>query len=376
MLDSHLKEYVVSILKTIVETEHKVKEKKNIRVYDDRIAMACTLCGDSDKVQSKKRGNLYLKSLRYKCFNCGQSETLFSFVRRYNIDIDLDKRVEIIDYINENMDKIKWNEDDFVVNNLDKLIPIEDLTNYFENDDKSPIKDFKPIQKGSRVYNYLIGRRITNHDDIYEATFWHTDKWSEPVLINVNQSKGKVIGIQVRNIKGRDSRFFKIFQFSELYKRVYKIDIDEIEKLGYDKLSLLYNVLKVNWEMPITVFEGFLDTKFFPNAIGCVGTNTDLSFLLNQDIKMRFFYDYDKTGLKKQKEMLKEGHSVFLWERFFDKWASTSRNPSSALYKMKTNIVDLNDVGKLVNNPYITLELEQHFSVDEMDLFWIKDLEY
>lgn len=374
-------DYIKSVIKDILEKNHTHKSKKEVKLAPtssnpDRLNFACPICGDSDKVTSKKRGNLYIKSLRFKCFNCGETETFFSFARRFNHEIDLDKKIDMIDYINENMDKIKWNEDDFVLNNLDKLIPIEDLTTYFNTNDDSPITDFRPVQKGSRVFNYLNDRKIFNHDDIYEGTYWHTRSWSEPVLINMNQSQSKVLGIQVRNIKPRGTRFYKIYAFSEIYKKVYSKELDDIEKIGYDKLSYLYNVLKVNWDQPITIFEGFLDTKFFPNAIGCVGTNTDLTFLLNQDLKIRFFYDYDKAGLKKQKEMINNGQSVFLWERFFEEWSTKSKNPSSALYKLKTNIVDLNDIGNLINNPYKSLDLEKYFSVDEMDLYWIKDLEY
>ncbi len=337
-------EYIKSVIKDILEKNHTLKIKKEVRPSPtssnpDRLNFACPICGDSEKRTNQKRGNLYIKSLRFKCFNCGESQTFFSFARRFNTDIDFDKKLEMVDYINENMDKIKWNEDDFVIKNLDKLIPLEDLTNYFNDNEKSPIKDFKPVQQNSLIYNYLVDRKIFNHEDIYEGTYWHTPNWKEPVLINLNQSKGKILGIQTRNIKARGTRFYKIFAFSDLYKRVTGNDLDDIEKIGYDKLSYLYNILKVNWELPITVFEGYLDTKFFPNSIGCVGTNTDLTFILNQDVKVRFFYDYDKAGLKKQKEMIGMGKPVFLWERFFEEWASTSKNPGSALHKLKITLI-------------------------------------
>jgi predicted RNA-binding Zn-ribbon protein involved in translation (DUF1610 family) len=372
-------EYIKSVVKDILDRNHNNKTKREIKltptsVDPEKLNFACPICGDSEKISSKKRGNLYLKSLRYKCFNCGESESFLSLAKRFDHELDLDKKVQMVDYINENIDKIRFSEDEFVIKNLDKLIPIEELTKYFNEDDESKITDFKPVQKGSRVYNYLNDRKIFNHDDIYEGVYWHTRKWSEPILINMNQTQNKVLGIQVRNIKNRDNRFYKIFAFSELYKSVYKKDLDDIEKIGYDKLSYLYNILKVNWNYPITVFEGFLDTKFFPNSVGCVGTNTDLSILLNQDIKIRFFYDYDKAGLKKQKELIRDGYSVFLWEKFFENWSSTSKNPSSAIIKLKHNIVDLNDIAKIVNNPYKALNMENYFSVDELDMLWIKDI--
>lgn len=369
-----IKPYIKAIMEKIALENHTNKEKQKVREYTDRFSIACPICNDSDKHTHKKRGNLYLKSLRYKCFNCGESETFFSFMKRFNVDVDLDRKMEMVDYIHENMDKIKWNEDDFVINNLNKLIPIEDLANFFNTNEDSPITNFSPVKPGSLVHQYLIERKIYIHDDIYEGSYWHTKKWFDPVLININQAKNKVLGIQVRNLKGRDKRFYKIIPFSDMYEMVYSKELDEIEKIGYNKLSYLYNILKVNWEYPITVFEGFLDTKFFPNSIGCVGTNTDLRFLLNQDIKLRFFYDYDKTGLKKTKEMINNNQSVFLWERFFEDWSKKSKQPTLALLKLQKNVVDLNDVGKIVNNPYKTFDLEKYFSIDAMDLFWIRDL--
>jgi hypothetical protein len=376
--ENEIKTYIKPLLQEIVLNHHTHKQKQDVKVFSDRLAIACVICGDSTKTPSKKRGNLYLKSLRYKCFNCGDSHTLFGFLKLFNQEIDLEKKNELAIYVDENISKSKWHEDEFVTNNLDKLIPIEKLVEVFNNgDDDCHFTDFRPVTKGSRVYNYLIARKITNHDDIYEATYWHNNNWNEPVLVNMNQAQGKVIGIQTRNIKeSKAKRFYKIIPFSELYHMVYKEELDEIEKIGYDKLSYLYNILKVDWGRPITVFEGFLDTKFFPNAIGCVGTNTDVNFIINQGVDIRFFYDYDAAGIKKQKEFIRTGQKVFLWEKLFEKWASTSKNPYSAYNKLRDNIVDLNDVAKLVSQPYTKLELDKYFSIDQMDMMWIKDLSY
>jgi hypothetical protein len=375
MTETDIKHFVTINLKDIVAKNHIIKTKQDVKVFSDRVAIACVCCGDSDKVHSKKRGNLYLKSLRYKCFNCGVSYTLFEFLKKYNQDIDLETKRDLADYVEENISKTKWHEDEFVTNNLDKLIPIEVLSDFFNGEsERSPLSDFRPVTKGSRVYHYLMERKIVNHEDIYEATYWHNNNWNEPVLINMNQAKGKVIGIQTRNLKSRDKRFYKIFSFSDLYKMVYDIELDEIEKIGYDKLSYLYNILKVNWGGTITIFEGFLDTKFFPNAIGCVGTNTDINFILNQGIDIRFFYDYDAAGVKKQKQYIKRGFPVFLWEKLFETWAATSKNPYRAYLKLTGHIVDLNDVAKVVSNPYSKLEMEKCFSKDQLDIMWVKDI--
>jgi hypothetical protein len=375
-------DYIRDVLNDLLMKKHTHPTKQRslkpmpTSIHPERLACACPVCGDSDKQPSKRRGNLYLKNMRYKCFNCDYSSTFLGLLKRFDYQISTDKKLELVEYISNNIENTSWNDDQYFANTLDKLIPIEDLTNYFNNDPDSKITDFRPVQKGSIVYKYLVNRKIFEHSDIYEGTYWHTNKWSEPVLINVNQAKDHVLGIQTRNLKAdRTKRFYKIFKFSELYNAVYPDkELDEIEVIGYDKLSYLYNILKVDWTRPVTVFEGFLDTKFFPNAIGCTGTSTDLTFILNQEADIRFVYDYDKTGMKKTKKMLSQEYSVFLWDLFFKEWSKQSKNPQSAYRKIISNIVDLNDVGKVVTNPYIKLEMERFFSRDRMDLMYIKDL--
>ena len=103
-------------------------------------------------------------------------------------------------------------------------------------------------------------------------------------------------------------------------------------------------------------------------------SNTDLNFILNQEVEVRFFYDYDETGIKKAKEMIEMGYSVFLWERLFDFWASKTENPSRAGRELREKVKDLNNVAKLIDNPYIKLELNKFFSKDKMDKIYIKNL--
>jgi len=374
--------YIKDVMNDLLHKSHqhptKQKSLKSMpsSYNPERLACACPICGDSEKQLSKRRGNLYLKTMRYKCFNCDYTSTFLGLLKKFGYQIDTDKKLELVEYISNNIEKTSWDDDQYIANSLDKLIPIDDLSNYFNTNEESQITDFKPITKNSIVYKYLIARKIYDHSDIYEATYWYTNNWSEPVLININQSKNLVLGIQIRNLKkDRSKRFYKIIKFSELYEQLYpNKELDDIEKIGYDKLSYLYNILKIDWTQTITIFEGFLDTKFFPNSIGCTGTSTDLTFILNQEAKIRFVYDYDKTGLRKTKKMLKLGYSVFLWDLFFKNWSKKSKNPQSAYKKLLLNIVDLNDVGKIVHNPYQKLEMYNFFSKDKIDLMYIKDI--
>lgn len=373
---SFTKEDAKIILQDLLNKEFtKIAEKRRIVTREKEYAIACPCCGDSNKNMSKKRGTLYFNSFRYRCFNCGEKTTLLGLLKRFEIHIDPHQKLQIVEYVQEASQRVQFSEDEFVTKNLDKLIDLEELSIWFNTNPNSIIKNFKPVTNGSKVWKYLVDRKIFNFDNLYEGIYHYTTKWSEPVLINLNHSRGKVLGIQTRNLKlDRNLRKYRIFPFSELWEMLYpNKELDEIECIGYNRLSYLYNILNIDWSSPITIFEGALDTKFFPNSIGCVGTNTDINFILNQDVDIRFFYDYDNTGIKKSKELLEQGYPVFLWEKVFDFWSSKTKNPSKAGRELRDKIVDLNDIAKIINNPYSKLELEKMFSLDKMDLIYIRN---
>ena len=153
--------------------------------------------------------------------------------------------------------------------------------------------------------------------------------------------------------------------------------MDEIEAISYNKLSHFYNILNIDFDKPITIFEGFLDSIFYPNSIGMVGAKNDqdlLRFLTESDadLKLKFFYDNDTTGISKASKMLKKGFSVFLWNKLFDKLIDKDKNKYSAKDKLK-EIIDLNDLVKKAKNPniYESLKLEKFFSIDEFDLIYL-----
>jgi len=116
----------------------------------------------------------------------------------------------------------------------------------------------------------------------------------------------------------------------------------------------------------ITLFEGFTDSKFFPNSIGMVGVNTDLDFIISSGAEIRFFYDNDKTGLKKSLQMLNEGQKVFLWEKLFKDLIKGKKDPYT-LYNKLINIKDLNKLAQIVQDPYRRFKLNNFFSYDKYD---------
>lgn len=353
------------------------QEKRNMIDRSGYISFACPICGDSEHNIQAKRGTLYKNTLLYRCWNCDHRSNLLNLSRHYNISIDLKEKLQMIEYVNDAMNKMSFNNDDFISKGMDKLILLDDLIDYTKNNYNSPLTDLKPVQKGSVVYKYLIDRKITDFTNIYQAIFWKSEKWNEPVLVNMNMSikDNKVLGLQVRNlISDKSKRLYKIYKFSEIYKMIFPDKIlDEIEEIGYNKLSYLYNIMNIDLNNNITVFEGFLDTKFFPNSIGMVGKNTDPTILLNQDLNIRFFFDYDRAGIEKALEYMDANQKVFLWEKMFNYWSNNLKD-SNKMYRKLTNgqIIDLNDVAKKIINPYEKLKLENWFSIDKFDKLYLR----
>jgi hypothetical protein len=370
--------YIKQKIQNIIEREHSNSEKKRIKSFNDRLNFACPICGDSEKSNSKKRGNLYLDNLYFKCFNCDAHMSFTKFCEIHNEQIDIDHKILIYKYIDDNVFYKKT--DQYIIDEMDKLISLDKFVEYFNNKPYSWLTDVSPVTKNSHVYQYLkFDRLLENFSQIYQGVYryFKGDKvvFHSNVLININMTNGdekKILGIQIRNLEHGAKRFYKIIEFEELYNYMNSEPLDEMEAISYNKLSHFYNLMNIDFDQIITIFEGYLDSTFYPNSIGMVGAKNDddlLKFLTQSDagLKLQFFYDNDATGINKATKMIKNGHSVFLWNKLF-------KDLKQFKYKdLQTQIIDLNDLVKLLKDPevYKNLNLNKYFSIDEFDLMYL-----
>jgi len=374
------KDYIQSKIQGILNSVHTLPQKKQIKVYPERLNFACPICTDSDRFASKKRGNLYFKNMQYVCFNesCGRS--FIKLLNTFNVELDLQKKLDIYNYIDTN---IKWEkkDDNFVIQKLDRLIDIDFLTEQFNNNPETQFTKFSPVKLNSAVYQYLkYERLIDNFENIYEAEYVLTPKWKEKVLVILNKSGKKVLGLQIRNLKSGDKRFFKIYNFEKLHNMLHPEDpLDDIEAVSYNKISNFYNILNVNWDLPVTIFEGYLDSIFFPNSIGAIGLNSinEMEFLMSEDLDIQFFFDQDGVGIKKSITMLEKGHKVFLWQKLIEILIKNKTDK----YKAKNYMIKIKDLNNLVQemkntDPYNKLKLQKCFSSDQFDKLYLDDSLY
>ena len=374
------KKYIISLVQDILDKAHRPGPKRHIRVYDDRLTFACPICGDSQKSDTKKRGNLYFKNMYYVCYNDDScSRTFTRFLKTFGLDMDLDKKMELYEYLEQN---VSYKEaDNAELSQLDKLFDLDDVVAFFQTDYTRGLTGLKPLQKGSVVYNHVTRvRRLPFTRDIYEGVFHITKKWKQPVMVYLNRHNDKVISLQVRNLLSGEKRMFKIFDFSMLYDMMFpEGELDPQERISYNKLSHFFNIFNVDFSQPVTLFEGFTDSLFIRNSIGQIGVNTDLTFLLKEEgVDFRFVYDNDEAGFKKAKSMLEDGYSVFLWNKFFVDLAKTykGKRPALEFVRMLKNIKDFNNLAKKFKEPIEKLfNFAEYFSNDDLDRYYFMDLE-
>ncbi len=254
------------------------------------------------------------------------------------------------------------------MSNFDKLIPIEDFINWI-NDINSPFNSFEPVTFGSSAYIYLKKRGF--NDEQIKTYFYQAikiNKWNkaEPYIVFLNIKDNKIIGMQERNLKSKEFRYFKVWTFKELYDRVYNTDLDIVESIGYNKLSYLYNIFNVNFNSTVTIFEGYIDSLFYPNSIGAVGINTDFRIFTENDIDIQFFFDNDLEGKKKSLERLKKGYKVFVWEKLINDLAKKELDPYAYIMWSNNNIKDLNDLILKTNIRHY--DLNKYFSNEYIDI--------
>jgi hypothetical protein len=193
----------------------------------------------------------------------------------------------------------------------------------------------------------------------------------------LNRRDDKVLGLQVRNLKEGKRRMFKIYNYENILEWVNigkdvedELDINQL--VIYNKLSYYFNILNVDLMDKVTVFEGYLDSLFFPNSIGLVGVNTDYRFLENNDLDIQYFFDNDEAGYRKSEEKLKEGYPIFLWKKLFEDIVNKKNSPDPyALLHRVSKVKDINKLATLAEDPYKKLNLQDFFSHDVLDIKWI-----
>jgi hypothetical protein len=371
-----MRNYVISKCQSIINKEFSNNIERRLLIHDDRINFRCPYCKEGN-VKTKKRGNIYFNKLLFICFRCGFKTSFDKLCKDFNEQLDPDKKLEMIEHLNSVMTYSDY-ESNVSDAKFENLIDLTDLEKVFSMN-ITQISDFKPIQVNGGIYKYLIGRGIEPefHKNIYQAKYWKNEDESEWIIVMLNRRDEKVLGMQIRNLKEGKRRTFKIYNYENLLEWVNLVkeeplDIDINEMVIYNKLSYYFNILNVDFGSRVTVFEGYLDSLFYPNSIGLVGVNTDYKLIENNGLDIQYFFDNDEAGFLKTEEKMRDGYPVFLWNKLFEDIVEKKKtdDPYKLLYRI-SKVKDINKLAQLVPTPYKKLELYDFFSKDVLDLKWI-----
>jgi len=371
-----MKNYIIERCQSIVNKEFSSNIERRLIIHEDRINFRCPYCREGS-VKSKKRANIYLNKFFFICFRCGHKTNFDKLCKDFNEQLDPDKKLEMIEHLNSVMTYSDY-EANMSDAKFENLIELSELERVFSSN-LTQISDFKPIVTNGGIYKYLIGRGIPEeyHKNIYQAKFWKNEDEAEWIIVMLNRRDTKVLGMQVRNLKEGKRRMFKIYNYENLLECINigkenPLEIDMNEMVIYNKLSYYFNILNVDLGNTITVFEGYLDSLFYPNSIGLVGVNTDYKLIENNGLNIQYFFDNDDAGFSKSEEKIKVEYPVFLWQKLFEDIVEKKKvaDPAALLHRI-SKVKDINKLATLVQNPYKSLNLPDFFSKDVLDLKWI-----
>lgn len=332
-------------LQEILNTRHSHHEKRTIHPKSGRLNFACPYCGDSHTDTHKKRGNIYTDKYYFKCYNCGKYADVYSFLKDFDRSVlDTDEML-FVKEAEASTKKESANIDPSYLFDLERLKVVAIDRNLIEEK-----LNLKRIDKSS-ISTYLA-KRLQPRMEMFS---WNQDR-EQLYIFHLIPDTNLVLGFQIRNFKSQPK--YMTYRLSKIYEMFDKEITEDIEEI--DHISTTFGILEANLSIPITVFEGPLDSFLYKNSVATCSTNIDVPVDLST---LRYFFDYDKAGRDASIQKLKEGKPVFLWKKFFKE---------SNIDEPTNKKMDLTDLIVLAKRKGISLpRLSNYFSNDKYDAYWI-----
>ena len=321
------------------------KYRQSVKIHgNNRLGFACPFCGDSHLDATKKRGNIILSNgphqYMYKCFNCDAYMSIDKLLTTYRKNTSL----EIIDFINNNRNTNAFIKKDSSMNLLFDLNLIDSVAinvEYLKNK-----LELINVNKDNEGGIYLMNRCQ------YDFSRFLFDNVNKVLYILNLTPSGKVIGLQTKPLKKSFNAKYKTYKLSNIYELLLKEKMDIREDI--DTLSMFFNILLVDYNNPVVVLEGPLDSFLLKNAIATCGAGKSIPL----DLEFYYMYDSDTTGNKKSMEKLNNGGYIFLW----DKFKKDIGLPNKSKW-------DFNDVIKYCKDNNIRIQyVMNYFSNDKFDI--------
>lgn len=289
------------------------------RLNGERMNICCPYCGDSHNDPKKKRGNFYSKWLYYKCYNggCEKYVDILKMIQDFSVDGFSDE---------ENMSAKLMIASSQDAARQDRIarheLSLDALTN---TDFTSVLVPREALMKALRLMDIHktspMGVYLWKRSQNPDKRFAWDPKRKRLFIFNLDNSGEWIFSLQTRQFDSDSSKSkYLTYNLSGIWLKMMgknaETDVEFIDKVrNLDHVSTVFNVLRINFNDTVTLFEGPLDAFLFPNAVGMCSVNNDWPFDVDN---YRWFQDNDEAGRKKAIKVLAEGKSVFMWKKFID----------------------------------------------------------
>lgn len=297
--------YVVADqLKIILNREFSENGKREMKDHPDRLQFACPYCRDSATDPWKKRGNLYKNDMEFHCYNCGIHTSAEEMLKDFDADIDNDSRIAL-----HNISKNAKKNYQLKIGNLSDLYIFDKYVKYAQD-----LKSFKTLFGLKDIVN--SGPMIREYLEKRDQKSWGRMAWdpdTEQLYIFNMVDDTKFIAYQTRQFKRYSKQKYLTYNLDHVYSEMFltapKEDEDFIEA---NRLSTFFGLFTVDFNRPISVFEGPLDSFLRKNAVATCSIHKEFPI----DIPVQWLFDSDSEGRKKSVIKIQAGEEVFLWSKF------------------------------------------------------------
>ena len=256
----------------------------------------CPHCGDSQKSKTKARAYLYRvkNDMFFKCHNCGQGQNLANFIKF--VDPKLYESY-LLERYKKSAPATPRPEFDFKPTKFKDQTPIDDLKSIQDLPEDHPARLYCVNRKIPEKYFdklFLSDKFMTLVNKVKPNTY-KVIKDHPRLIIPFYDTTGKIFAFQGRAF-GKEQPKYLTIKLDENKQKVYGLD-------------------KVNFQQPIYITEGPIDSLFIDNCLAAGGADL---FLKNKIPNEQITYIFDneprnKEIVKRMYKVIEQDFNVVIW---------------------------------------------------------------
>ena len=316
------------------------------RLNGQRLNFCCPYCGDSIDSR-KKRGNFYTNWLYFKCYNggCEQYVDILKMIKDFKVS-DTMTADEIVSAKLRIASSREAAKHEMI---LRHELSLNALTNTDFEKVLVPRKDLMKALGLMEVHpKSPMGVYLSKRCQSTDKKFAWDSRKKRLFIFNLDPTQEWVFALQTRQFEENTNNKYLTYNLSGIWLKMMGNKDEEFltKARELDHISTVFNVLNINFNDMITLFEGPLDSFLFPNSCGMCSVNNDWPFDVDN---IRWFADNDDAGRKKALAVIADGKSVFLWKKFTDDFelhGKKIKDYNDIVIYQRANRMDFGDLEK------------------------------